>query len=34
MNEREYIEYLVTSEVMEIWTDNLSEEARKEYGLD
>lgn len=33
MNEIDYITYLVVTETMEIWADNLSDEERLELGF-
>ena len=33
MSEKEFIEYLVVSETMEIWCENLSESERTELGF-
>lgn len=33
MNEKDYIAYLVVTETMEIWAENLSEEERLELGF-
>ncbi len=32
-SDKEFIEYLVTSETMEIWISNLSDDEKNELGL-